>query len=45
MWDLFQTSALMQKTCLFMFLEPFMHTQDQAYVHMQHGYARRLILA
>ena len=43
MWDSFQTSALTQITCLFMFLEPFMCVQDRACVRMQHGCARRLI--
>ena len=44
MWDSFQTLALMQKTCIFMFLEPFMCTQDWACVCMQHGYAHKQIL-
>jgi len=44
MWDSFQTLALMQKTCLFMLLEPYMCTQDWSCVHMHNVYARRLIL-
>ena len=34
MWDSFQTTTLMQKTCLFMFLEPFMHAQVDSYMCM-----------
>ena len=45
MWDSFQTLELMQKTCFFIFLESYIHVQDQAYMHMHHGCTCRLIPA